>query len=83
MLEPYRNTDSQEFRMSDSANKVCVRLHFEELWNNGQLDRIDDFFAKEFMNFGQQHQDGRTIVKHIVTVWRTPSPTYAFRWIRW
>ena len=69
--------------MSDSANKVCVRLHFEELWNNGQLDRIDDFFAKEFMNFGQQHQDGRTIVKHIVTVWRTPSPTYAFRWIRW
>jgi predicted ester cyclase len=65
--------------MSDSANKVCVRLHFEELWNNGQLDRIDDFFAKEFMNFGQQQQDGRAIVKHIVTVWRTAFPDLRFQ----
>ncbi len=65
--------------MSDSANKVCVRLHFEQLWNNGKLDRIDGFFAKEFMNFGQQQQDGRAIVKHIVTVWRTAFPDLHFQ----
>jgi hypothetical protein len=45
--------------MSDDANKVCVRRQFEELWNKGQFDRIDDFFAKDFMNFGQQHQKAR------------------------
>jgi predicted ester cyclase len=57
--------------MSDDANKTCVRGHFEELWNNGRLDRVDDFFDKDFMNFGQQYQDSRPIIKHIVTVWRT------------
>jgi len=60
------------------ANKACVRRQFEELWNNGHLDRIDDFFAKDFMNFGQQYQDGRALVKHIVTIWRTAFPDLRF-----
>jgi hypothetical protein len=60
------------------ANKTCVRRQFEELWNNGHLNRIDDFFAKDFMNFGQQYQDGRALVKHIVTIWRTAFPDLRF-----
>jgi SnoaL-like polyketide cyclase len=60
------------------ANKTCVRRQFEELWNNGQLDTVNDFFAADFMNFGQQHQDGRTIVKRIVSVWRTAFPDLHF-----
>ena len=52
--------------MSADENKTCVLRQFEELWNNGQVDRVEDFFAEDFMNFGQQYQDARPIVKHIV-----------------
>jgi predicted ester cyclase len=64
--------------MSDDANKACVRRHLEELWNNGQLDRINDFFAEGFMNFGQQYQDVRPILNHIISVWRTAFPDLHF-----
>ena len=60
------------------ANKACVRGHFEELWNKGHLDRIGDFFASDLMNFGQQFQDGRAIIKHVVTVWPTAFPDLRF-----
>jgi steroid delta-isomerase-like uncharacterized protein len=60
------------------ANKVSVRRQFEELWNSGHLDRIDDFFAEDFMNFGHQYRDGRALVKHIVTIWRTAFPDLRF-----
>jgi len=64
--------------MSADENKTCVLRHFEELWNNGQVDRVEDFFAEDFMNFGQQYQDARPIVKHIVQVWRTAFPDLRF-----
>jgi steroid delta-isomerase-like uncharacterized protein len=64
--------------MSNDANEACVRGHFDVLWNKGQLDRVGDFFAEDFMNFGQQYQDGRAIVKHIVSVWRTAFPDLRF-----
>jgi len=38
--------------MSVEENKSCVLRQFEELWNNGQVDRVEDFFAEDFMNFG-------------------------------
>jgi predicted ester cyclase len=64
--------------MPNDANKACVRRHFEELWNNGQLDTVEEFFDKDFTNFGQQYQDSRPIIKHIVTVWRTAFPDLRF-----
>jgi predicted ester cyclase len=64
--------------MSVDENKTCVLRQFEELWNNGQIDRVEDFFAQDFMNFGQQYQDARSIVKHIVQVWRTAFPDLRF-----
>jgi predicted ester cyclase len=65
-------------RMSIQENKACVLRQFEELWNNGQVERVEEFFAEGFMNFGQQYQDARPIVKHIVQVWRTAFPDLRF-----
>jgi predicted ester cyclase len=56
---------------------LCVR-HFEELWNHGELAKIDDFFAEDFMNFGQQYQDARAILTHIVSLWRSAFPDLHF-----
>ena len=64
--------------MSVDENKSCVLRQFEELWNNGQVDRVEDFFAADFMNFGQQHLDARPIVQHIVQIWRTAFPDLRF-----
>jgi len=64
--------------MPEEANKACVRRHFEELWNNGELEKAADFFDPAFMNFGQQYQDGIALVKRIVAVWRTAFPDLHF-----
>ena len=60
--------------MSIDENKTCVLRHSEELWKTGQIETVEDFFAEDFMNFGQQHQHARPMVKHIVQVWRTAFP---------
>ena len=52
--------------VSTEANKTCVLRHFEELWNHGQLDKVADFFSEDFMNFGNQYQDSREIVRRVV-----------------
>jgi hypothetical protein len=48
--------------MSIVENKSCVLRHFEELWNKGKVDRVEEFFSEEFMNFGQQYKDARPLV---------------------
>jgi predicted ester cyclase len=64
--------------MSTDANKDCVVRHFEELWNKGQLGKVDEFFAKDFTNFGQLQGDGRLAIKGIVGVWREAFPDLHF-----
>jgi predicted ester cyclase len=61
-----------------AKNKESVRRQFEELWNNGRVDLIGEFFDKDFMNFGEQHQDGHALLKHIVGVWRSAFPDRRF-----
>jgi predicted ester cyclase len=61
-----------------AANKATVRRQFEELWNKGRVDLVGEFFDKDFMNFGQRHQDGHGLVKHIVGVWRAAFPDLHF-----
>src|SRR5262249_40634095 len=61
-----------------AANKASVRRQFDELWNKGRVDLVGEFFDKDFMNFGQQHQDGHALVKHIVGVWRAAFPDLRF-----
>ncbi|HEX4003414.1 MAG TPA: ester cyclase [Candidatus Acidoferrales bacterium] len=64
--------------MSTDANKDRVRRQFEDLWNNGRLDSVNDFFHEDFLNFSRQYQDGRALVRQIVTVWRTAFPDLRF-----
>ena len=64
--------------MSQDANKSCVRRHFEELWNKGEIDKIDLFFSEEFTNFGHPYEEVRPIIQHIVSVWRTAFPDLHF-----
>ena len=65
--------------MPESANKDCVKRHFEVLWNQGKVERIDDFFSPEFSNFGVQYSDVRGIIQHIVDVWRSAFPDLSFQ----
>jgi steroid delta-isomerase-like uncharacterized protein len=64
--------------VSVEANKTCVRRHFEELWNKGQLEKVGDFFSEDFMNFGEQYQDGHEIIRGVVNVWRHAFPDLRF-----
>ena len=41
--------------MAESPNKACVKRHFEELWNHGEAEKIDEFFSPEFCNFGVRY----------------------------
>jgi predicted ester cyclase len=61
--------------MTENANKDCVQRHFEELWNHGEVEKIDGFFAPEFTNFGVQYPD----VREIIRTWRGAFPDLAFQ----
>jgi len=65
--------------MPEEANKDCVLRHFQELWNEGRTEKIDDFFSPEFVNFGLKYSDVRGMIQHIVSVWRTAFPDLHFR----
>jgi predicted ester cyclase len=65
--------------VSDNANKECVRQHFEVLWNEGRIERIDEFFSPQFVNFGIPYSEVRDIIQHIITVWRNAFPDLRFR----
>jgi len=65
--------------MTESANKGCVRRHFEELWNHGEVEKIDEFFSPEFTNFGVQYSDVRGIIQHIIRTWRGAFPDLLFQ----
>jgi predicted ester cyclase len=65
--------------VSDNANKECVRQHFEVLWNEGRVDRIDEFFSPQFVNFGIPYSEVRSIIQQIITVWRSAFPDLRFR----
>ena len=65
--------------MTENANKDCVQRHFEELWNHGEVEKIDGFFAPEFTNFGVQYSDVRGIIQQIIRTWRGAFPDLAFQ----
>ncbi|MGA8671365.1 MAG: hypothetical protein WB679_15890 [Terracidiphilus sp.] len=57
--------------MAESANKDCIKRHFEEPWNHGEVERIDDFFSTEFSNFSVHYSDVRGIIQHIIRYLQT------------
>ena len=56
------------------TNERCVRRHFEELWNKGHIETIDEFFSAEFVNFGLRYSDAKNNIQHDISVWRTAFP---------
>jgi len=65
--------------MVEDANKACVSSHFEELWYNGRIERIDEFFSPDFVNFGLRYSEARTVIQKIITTWRTAFPDLSFK----
>ena len=65
--------------MKESANEDCVQRHFEELWNHGEIEKIDEFFSQEFSNFGVPYSDVRGIIQHIIRTWRQAFPDLLFK----
>lgn len=60
-----------------TPNAGLVRRCFDEIWNEGRLELIEDIIAPDFINFGRQRgQDG---LKVIVAVWRTAFPDLHIR----
>jgi predicted ester cyclase len=65
--------------MIEDPNTICVRQHFEVLWNEGQIERIDEFFSPQFVNFGIRYSEARRLIQNIVGVWRHAFPDLHFR----
>jgi predicted ester cyclase len=65
--------------MAESPNKACVKRHFEELWNHGEAEKIDEFFSPEFCNFGVRYSDVRGTIQHIIRTWRCAFPDLLFQ----
>src|ERR1700736_2848174 len=67
-VEPMATTD----QTIATRNKACVSRHFEEIWNQGALDAIGNYYAADFSNFGMLMNVDR--VRQIVQAWRTAFP---------
>jgi predicted ester cyclase len=65
--------------MNESVNKECIQRHFEELWNRGEVEEIDQFFSREFSNFGVPYSDVRGMIQHIIRTWRNAFPDFVFQ----
>lgn len=62
--------------MTESPNKDCVK---RELWNQGETEKIDEFFSPEFSNFGVQYSNVRGIIQQIIRTWRIAFPDLLFQ----
>ena len=59
-------------------NKSCVLRHFDVLWNQGDVERVGEFFSPDFTNFGQRVPDISAVLSFIISVWRTAFPNLHF-----
>ena len=64
--------------MSVDDNKICIRRQFEEVWNQGELQRVGEFFADGFVNFGRPTDDVEATLSHMVALWRAAFPDLRF-----
>ncbi|MBV9918186.1 MAG: ester cyclase [Solirubrobacterales bacterium] len=63
---------------SEGNNAELVRRCFEVVWNQGDLDAVDDFFGEDFANFGHRGADARGLIRAIVSAWRAAFPDLRF-----
>ena len=68
--------------MSTEQNKAIVRRFFEEVFNTGNFDRLDELFAPDFTGHGLASQGAGTgpdKVRHTVLHFRHAFPDIQFR----
>jgi predicted ester cyclase len=70
-LEPVETMATADQTIA-TLNKACVSRHFEEIWNQGALDALGNYYAADFSNFGMLMDVDR--IGQIVQAWRTAFP---------
>jgi ketosteroid isomerase-like protein len=55
-------------RSSEEKNKAIIRRFYEEVWNNGRLELVDELVSPVFVNhgFGSVEGDDREAFKHTI-----------------
>jgi hypothetical protein len=48
----------EEIRAMSEENKALVRRYFEEIWDKGNLDLIDELFTTNFVRHGPTGTEG-------------------------
>ena len=67
-------------KAKEEENKAIVRRIFEEVWNQGKLDVIDDIYAADFVDHmpGSPDIHGPEGFKQFVNMYRTAFPDIKF-----
>ncbi len=62
--------------MSGEANKAIIRRYFDEVWNGGNLDLIDQFFAPDYVNHSPSPGQGQgsAALKALIAMFRGAAP---------
>jgi steroid delta-isomerase-like uncharacterized protein len=68
----------EEIRAMSEENKALVRRYFEEIWDKGNLDLIDELFTTDFVRHGPTATEGEVRgpegFKGLVSTYRTALP---------
>jgi hypothetical protein len=51
-------TQKEETRAMSEENKTLVRRYFEEIWDKGNLNLIDELFTTDFVRHGPTGTEG-------------------------
>ena len=65
----------------EQDNGAIVRALFERVWNDGDLDAIEDLVDDQFTNFGVRQPGGHAAMRHIVMAWRTAFPDLRYEFL--
>jgi steroid delta-isomerase-like uncharacterized protein len=71
-------TQKEETRTMSEENKALVRRYFEEIWDKGNLDLIDELFTTNFVRHGPTATEGEVHGKEgfesLVSMYRSALP---------
>jgi predicted ester cyclase len=57
-------------------NHALIGRHFEEVWNQGRVERVEAYYAADFHNFGQPTDPAH--LRRIVNAWRQAFPDFRY-----
>lgn len=66
--------------MSAEENKVIIQRAYDELWNERNVDVVDELVAENFLNHAAppDRQRGRQGLKNVVRMFETASPDFRY-----